>query len=65
MAVLGYLQKIKMGLGLAFGAHFLDDFAIKMFFISYSINRQNFNARPFFLPKKSNTMCTESCYNIL
>ena len=26
MAVLGYLPKLKRGLGLAFGAHFLHDF---------------------------------------
>ena len=30
MAVLGYLPKLKRGLGLAFGAHFLHDFPIKM-----------------------------------
>ena len=33
MAVLGYLAKLKRGLGLAFGAHSLHDFSIKMFFI--------------------------------
>ena len=33
MAVLGYLAKQKKGLGLAFGAHFLHDFLIKMFCI--------------------------------
>ena len=33
MAVLGYLAKLKRGLGLAFGAHFLHDFSIKMFLI--------------------------------
>ena len=33
MAVLGYLPKLKRGLGLAFGAHFVHDFAIKMVFI--------------------------------
>ena len=26
IAVLGYLEKLKLGLGLAFGAHFLHDF---------------------------------------
>ena len=31
LAVLGYLPKLKGGLGLAFGAHFLHDFSIKMF----------------------------------
>ena len=28
MAVLGYLEKLKRDLGLAFGAHFLHDFSI-------------------------------------
>ena len=31
MAVLGYLAKLKMGLGLTFGAHFLHGFYVKMF----------------------------------
>ena len=30
MAVLGYLAKLKRGLGLAFAAYFLHDFSIKM-----------------------------------
>ena len=34
MAVLGCLPKLKRGLGLAFGAHFLHDFSIKMFLIN-------------------------------
>ena len=34
MAVLGYLAKLKKGLGLAFGAYFLHDFSIKMFLIT-------------------------------
>ena len=29
MAVSGYLAKLKRGLGLAFGAHFVHDFSIK------------------------------------
>ena len=33
MVVLCYLLKIKKDLGLAFGAHFLHDFPIEMFFI--------------------------------
>ena len=33
MAVLDYLAKLEMGLGLAFGAHFLHDFSMKMFYI--------------------------------
>ena len=31
MAVLGYLAKLKRGLGLPFGEHFLHDFSIKVF----------------------------------
>ena len=33
IAVLDYLPKLSRGLGLAFGAHFLHDFCIKMFLI--------------------------------
>ena len=33
MAVLGYLPKLKSGLGLASGAHFQQDFPIKIFLI--------------------------------
>ena len=33
MAALGYLPKLKKNLGLAFGAFFLHDFLIKIFFI--------------------------------
>ena len=55
MAVLGYLAK--RGLGLAFGAHFLHDFSVKMFCISYSINGQSFNVTPYFFLKVSNIMC--------
>ena len=57
MAVLGYLPKLKWGLGLAFGEHFLHDFSIKMFFIYNSINGQTFNIMLFFLPKISNKIC--------
>ena len=35
MAVLGYLPKFKNCIGLAFGAHFLNDYSIKMFFIVF------------------------------
>ena len=35
MAVLGYLAKLKRGLGLAFGVHFLHDFSTKK--VSYII----------------------------
>ena len=48
MAVLGYLPKLKRGLLLAFGAHFVHYFLMKMFLIQYSINGQSFNIIPFF-----------------
>ena len=43
MALLGYLPKLKRGLGIASGTHFLHDFPIKMFLTQYSINGQRFN----------------------
>ena len=54
MAVLGYLPKLKRGLGLAFGADFLHE---KVFLIQYSINGESFNAIIFFLLKIPNKMC--------
>ena len=39
MAVFGYLAKLKRDPGLAFGAYFLDDFVIKMFCNSLSMDR--------------------------
>ena len=57
MAVLGYLPKLNMGLGLVFGTYFLYDFAIRTFLIQNSINWQIFNARPFFFLKISSKMC--------
>ena len=42
MAILGYLPKLKRGLRLAFGAHFLHDSSIEVFLISYSINKKTF-----------------------
>ena len=59
MAVLGYLAKLKRGLGLAFGAHFLFDFSIKLFLIQFSINGQSFYVTPYFFLKISNKMCYE------
>ena len=57
MAVLDYLPKLKKGLGLAYGAHFLHNFSIKMFLIYYSIYGQSFNAMLLFLHKISNKIC--------
>ena len=45
------LAKLKWSLGLAFNAHFLHDFSIKMFCILYSINGQSFNVTPYFFLK--------------
>ena len=49
MAILGYLPKLKRGLGLAFGAFFLHGFPIKIFLIEYSCHT-------FFVFKISNKM---------
>ena len=57
MAILGYLTKLKGSLGLAFDAHFLHGFSIKMLFIQYFINGQSFNLIPLFLPKILTKMC--------
>ena len=35
MTVLGYWAKLKRGLGVAFGVHFLHDFSIKCYLILY------------------------------
>ena len=56
MAFLDYLPKLKRGLGIASGAHSLDNFLIKMFVIQYSSNGQTFNAISFFLHTVSNKM---------
>ena len=39
MTVQGYLPKLKRDLGLAFGAHFLHHFSIKMFFNTLSMDK--------------------------
>ena len=41
-------QNEKGGQGLTFGVHFLHDFSIKLFLISYSINGQKFQCPNFF-----------------
>ena len=58
MAVLlVYMAKLKSGLGLAFGAHVLHDFFIKMLLTWYSYNGQNSNVATYFFFKISNKMC--------
>ena len=54
MTVLGYLAKLQRGLRQAFGAHFVHDFAMKMFRIWYSISGQSFSVTPYFFLKISN-----------
>ena len=46
MVVLRYLAKLKRGLGLAFGAHFLHDVSMKVFLILYQ--RRKFQCHTFF-----------------
>ena len=49
MSVLSYLPKLKMGLGLAFGGHFLHDFFVKMFlFNTLSIDKVSMSYRVSF-----------------
>ena len=48
MAALGYLAKSRRGLGLAFGAHFLHDFPIEMFWISGLYQWTNFQSHTLF-----------------
>ena len=61
MAVLGYLTKLKWGLELASGAHFLHDFPIKMFLIQYSVSGQSFNKNLFSFSRYQ-TKCVKSSY---
>ena len=48
MAVWGYLAKLKRGPGLAFGAHFLHDFSIKMLYLIFYL-RTKFQCHTLFL----------------
>ena len=47
MAVFGYLPKLKRGLRLAFGAHFLYGFSIKILFNTLSVDKVSM---PYFFP---------------
>ena len=49
MGVLGYLAKLKKGLALAFGAHFLHDFSVKMFLILILYQWTKFQCHTLFL----------------
>ena len=58
MAVLDYLPKLKGALGLAFGAHSLDDFSIKMFFYLLLYQQAKFQCHTSF-PSQDNKQCYE------
>ena len=49
MSLLGYLAKLKRGLGLTFGAHLLHDFFIKMFRILILYQWTKFQCQTLFL----------------
>ena len=51
MAVLGYLPNIKEGLGLAFGAHFLHDFSMKMILFNPLSMSKVSMSYPFSVPR--------------
>ena len=53
---LGYLQKLKRGPGLAFGAHFLHDFSTKLYLIII-YQWTKFQCHTLFFLKISNKMC--------
>ena len=61
MAVFGYLAKLKRGLGLAFVAHFLHDFFIKMFLNSRSMDKVPMSHLVSF--SRYQTKCV--CYEVL
>ena len=48
MAALGYLPKLKKGLGQAFGSHFLHDFSIKIFLVLILYQWTKFQCHTFF-----------------
>ena len=59
MPVLGYLAKLKSGLGLALDVHFLHDLLIKMFFISPSMDKVSMSQ---FLSQDIKQNLLLSCY---
>ena len=56
MAILGYLAKLKGGLGLAFGAHFLHDFLYKCSIFNALLMDKVTMSQPHFFLKISNKM---------
>ena len=63
MAVLGYLLKLKRGLGLAFGTHFLHDFSIKMLFNTLSMDKVSMSY--FFSFPGYQTKCVNFLFRLL
>ena len=61
MAVLSYLAKLKRGLGLAFSAHFLHDFSIKMFLFN-TLSIDKFQCHTLFLSQDINQNVLLSSY---
>ena len=58
MPVLGYLPKLKKGLGLAFGAHFLHDSArFQKCFLVNTLSMDKVSISYLFLLRISNKMC--------
>ena len=58
MVVLGYLPKLLKGLGLAFAAHFLQDFSIKITDLSDTPSIEKASLSYLFsFPRYQNKMC--------
>ena len=56
MAVFGYLPKLKRGLGLDFGGHFLHDFSIKPFLFN-TLSMDKVSMSYFFSISRCQTKC--------
>ena len=59
MAVLGYLPKLKRGLGLTFAAHFLHDFSLKMNSLFNTLSMDKFSVSYLFSFSRYQTKCVE------
>ena len=61
MAILGYLPKLKSGLGLAFGTHFLHDFSIKIFLFN-TLSMDKVSMPYLFIFPRYQTKCVVKFY---
>ena len=62
MAVLGYLPKLKGGLGLAFDAYFLHDFPLKCFFLFNTLSTGKVSMPYLFsFPRYQTNVLLSSC----